>query len=377
MPRCRTRLAASAAAGAVALGTYRWLRGGASGPPDYGDAGTWFAYEHTGGKRADLFYAHPTTQAGVARWNMAWEDAGATCTGPVAGDPDLLLGQAAAWSEEANLYAPKYRQMGFLAQGMDLETTDKHHANVKASLDMAAGDLERAFRHFLQHRPDKSRPFVVAAHSQGAILMTRVLATQLQGTEHEDKLVAAYLCGAYCPQDLFGTVFTTIRACAGPTDTRCLISYDTRTPEFKPESLNHIAPALGIGLWGHHLHWLLHDRYCERPRGTDDVGKPRLQINPGTWTAAGGGQHLGALLTSTMVKPPAGYSAGGRLLPPAGWAAKTTVNDYSVSVEDPDKWWPGSGRHGNLHAIDVQFWFYNHRENVKQRLAEWFQRRAA
>eukprot|EP01047_Picozoa_sp_COSAG01_P067950 COSAG01_NODE_9708_length_2364_cov_3.562914_3_plen_72_part_00 len=31
----------------------------------------------------------------------------------------------------------------------------------------------------------------------------------------------------------------------------------------------------------HHLHWLLHDRYCDRPTGTDDQGKPRLQINPG------------------------------------------------------------------------------------------------
>jgi hypothetical protein len=28
------------------------------------------------------------------------------------GGPDLLVGQAGAWSEEANLYAPKYRQMG-------------------------------------------------------------------------------------------------------------------------------------------------------------------------------------------------------------------------------------------------------------------------
>lgn len=72
-------------------------------------------------------------RAGLLRWNMAWEDMGDTCTGPVAGDPDLLVGQAAAWSEEANVYAPKYRQMGFAAQGMDLETTDKHLDNVKVS----------------------------------------------------------------------------------------------------------------------------------------------------------------------------------------------------------------------------------------------------
>eukprot|EP01047_Picozoa_sp_COSAG01_P067948 COSAG01_NODE_9708_length_2364_cov_3.562914_1_plen_216_part_00 len=98
----------AATLGAAAVATFLWLRGRDSHPPDYdADNSTWFAYEHGGTKRADLFYAHPTTHAGIGRWNMAWEDMGETCTGPVAGDPDLLVGQAAAWSEEANLYAPK------------------------------------------------------------------------------------------------------------------------------------------------------------------------------------------------------------------------------------------------------------------------------
>ena len=166
--------------------------------------------------------------------------------------------------------------MGFLSQGKDLETTDAHLDAKKESLDLAAGDLESAFRHFLDNRPDPSRPIIVAGHSQGAILLTRVLATTLQGSEHEGKLVAAYLCGGYVPTDLFdGTVFKTIKACSGPTDTQCVVAYDTRTPEFKPESMNHIAGP--VGLWAHHLHWLLHDRYCERPTGTDDVGKVRKE----------------------------------------------------------------------------------------------------
>jgi hypothetical protein len=67
----------------------------------------------------------------------------------------------------------------------DLETTDEHLDVVKESLDMAVGDLERAFKHFFENHPDKSRPIIVVAHSQGAILMSRVLATWLQGTEHE------------------------------------------------------------------------------------------------------------------------------------------------------------------------------------------------
>jgi len=39
---------------------------------------------------------------------------------------------------------------------------------------------------------------------------------------------------------------------------------------------------------------------------------------------------------------------------------------------DPEEWWAATRKlHGNLHAIDVQFWFFNHMENVKRRLAAW------
>ena len=221
--------------GTVATTIIMYLRGRESHAPDYSEEESWYACEKDGAKRADLFYAHPTTHAGLARWNLSWEEMGDVCTGPVAGDPDLIVGQAAAWADEANVYAPKYRQMGFMAQGKDLETTDAHLEAVKESLDLAVGDLERAFKYFLENRPDPSRPIIIAGHSQGAILMSRVLATSLQGTAHEPNLVAAYLCGGYLPLDLFGRVFTSIKACEGPADVGCIIAYDTRTEEFKPE----------------------------------------------------------------------------------------------------------------------------------------------
>lgn len=156
-----------------------------------------------------------------------------------------------------------------------------------------------------------------------------------------------------------------------------MIAYDTRTHDYKPETIHRMAGSLG--LWAHHMHWLLHDQYCERPTGTDDKAKPRLQINPQTWTAEGGGEHLGASLTSSMVKRPAGAGegSGGLLVPPAEWAAQTTVTSFSVAVADPQAWWPGAGHAGgpgNLHPIDVQFWFENIRRNTEARLAAWFEK---
>ena len=80
--------------------------------------------------------------------------------------------------------------------GVDLESNDDNHEKIKVSLDIALHDLEHAFDHFLNSRPDKTRPFIVAGHSQGAILMSRVLATRVEGTQYASKLVAAYLAGA-------------------------------------------------------------------------------------------------------------------------------------------------------------------------------------
>lgn len=51
-------------------------------------------------------------------------------------------------------------------------------------------------------------------------------------------------------------------------------------------------------------------------------------------------------------------------------------SDKAVVVPDPSAFeepssWPGPVAHGNLHPIDIQFWFYNIRENVRTRLAAW------
>jgi alpha-beta hydrolase superfamily lysophospholipase len=71
---------------------------------------------------------------------------------------------------------------------------------VKGSIDLAYDDLKRAFRHFLEARPDKKRPFFVAAHSQGAILMSKVIADCVEPSpEHRSRFVAAYLAGGYVP----------------------------------------------------------------------------------------------------------------------------------------------------------------------------------
>lgn len=149
---------------------------------------------------------------------------------------------------------------------------------------------------------------------------------------------------------------------------RCVISFDTRTADlFVPQKIHSLA--FGYGLWPHHIHYLLHERYCgARPTGTDDVSKDRLQINPMTWTTDGGGEYLGA--KSPGSDTPAMPAEGG-----VAYGAKVRVASKAVFVPDPRSWCKNApsmpAKEGNLHAVDLQFWYYNIRENVPKRVAAW------
>ena len=90
----------------------------------------------------------------------------------------------------------------------------KEHKLAKA-LEIAHNDVSAAFIHFLKNRPAKARPFIIAAHSQGSFLATRVIRDCIEGTTAEKQFVAAYLAGGYVPLDLFGTVFKSVHACTG------------------------------------------------------------------------------------------------------------------------------------------------------------------
>ena len=391
-------------------------------PPDYSSDGAWFRRDITGTKEADCFYLHPTTEVGLLAWNIPYNEysinAHGRCNGPISGDPDMMEGQAGAF-DCCNLWAPRYSQLGLLAQMVDLgHAGDAKLERVQASIYVALADVLRAFIAFLETRPDKTRPFVIAAHSQGSWLMTKVIKDCLEDSPYRRYFVAAYLAGGYVPQDLFGSVFHNIHVCGGPEvrscnvrgcssvvqftrcgwnglerfgtvgtgvvrmrrrrcthlqDTGCIISFDTRVKGFVPEGLQKLGIP-GLGVWPHHIYWLTHDRYCAKPVGMDDTSKPRVQISPLTWKAAGGGVHLGANASFKSKVP--GRSAP--VVPPAGYGEKTEVSAMAVLVEDPGSWLgKGVGSKGgpnNMHPIDVHFWFYNIRENVPKRIQAWVRR---
>jgi hypothetical protein len=304
--------------------------------PDYADLAAWTAHPALADEAdatppgllaldpaaapADAFYVHPTTYLGSG-WNGPVDDPALNR------DTDAIATriQASAFNGCCAVYGPRYRQ----AQG---QAFVQPSADAEAAIALAYADVRAAFRHFVAS--GRGRPFVLAAHSQGAVLAARLLAEEIAPTPLRARLVAAYLIGAPIPARA-----PVLPACAAPDATGCVVSWNARGPRF-PGSRFDFA----------------------------DAGE-RLCVNPLTWR--GGEAPAGAALNEGAVFLDAGDGAplpafadarcrGGVLLvrlagtPPRG--LRSRVLDWVMGPE-------------NHHPIEYQIFWMNLRRNAEARVA--------
>lgn len=170
-----------------------------SGSLDYSRDDTWFKRD-AGSHDVDLFYVHPTTGIGLLSSNLSPTRGRKVLKDGMSGDPNLLENHCGAFGE-CNVWAPMYNQAGMLSQACknpDMQTAKAEEKFIKPLL-VAYADVKRAFEAFLDQRPDKARPFIVAGHSQGSIILSKVLRQCIAGSECEAYFVAGYLAGGYIP----------------------------------------------------------------------------------------------------------------------------------------------------------------------------------
>jgi len=325
-------------------------------------ASLWFKREEKGEKGADCFYVHPTTEYGLAVWNVKRDSYGQPDKLPDFFDPDLIADQAGAFATSCNIWAPRYSQQGMLSMistsHMGIQSPPEKRQKYVDSLLVGYADVKDAFEYFMKNR-DPKRPFIVAAHSQGSILASKLIAECIDRTDLVNSFVAGYLAGAYLPKDLFGPVYKNISICNGPEDHKCIISWDTRVSgSWDPKDMG--------GIYLHFAYYLLHNKYCDEPRtdglavGEEQYAKPAVQVNPMTWINDGqGGKHFGVKL-STSDEPLKG---------PKDYGSKTKVHQNAMLIEDPKAWYTEYPKTGaNFHPKDIQFFFFNIKQNVAARL---------
>lgn len=322
--------------------------------PDYTDANAWLALPGRHGLErstspgisardertapADVFFVHPTTFRGSPVW-IAPFDASDTAA-PL--NPPVLLDQVSVFNGCCRLYAPHYRQATLAA------------LKVPAAMDVAYGDIARAFRYYIAHR-NHGRPFIIASHSQGTAHAIRLLQEEILKTPLKQRLVAAYLIGGYVP-DTFGELGLPI--CVDARQTGCVLSYNTSE----------------TGRSGARM--IVDNRaYWWRGRHVTNGRSRAICVNPLTWRrdgAASASTNGGSL---PFPAAPFGRTAK-PLLPLVPALTGATCRDGLLDVHIP--WSAPSGFvdklsivFGSYHLNDYGIFYDALRRNAADRVAAW------
>jgi len=205
---------------AAAVGTALSLLAAACSPtaltgdaaPDYALAQDWVSLPKAPRKAVDVFWVYPTVYDGkpvVAAIDSAQMRQGAEYT---------LLVQASVFGDDANIFAPLYRQTNLSVVSMDRATRERYFS-------VGQRDVKKAFAYYLKNL-NHGRPFILAGHSQGAEVLSAIVRENLDTPEVREKLVAAYIIGwSITRQDLKEYPFMEI--CRAAAQTGCIVTYNS------------------------------------------------------------------------------------------------------------------------------------------------------
>jgi hypothetical protein len=295
------------------------------GCPDYSQLVSWASLPVSPDKPVDVFYVYPTIYPDASPMNMDVFDQALRTD--VQG---LLKAQAGVYSQSANLFAPYYRQVSFAALDPAAEMTLNSYFRV------GADDVHRAFDYYLNFL-NQGRPFILAAHSQGSVVLLDLLRSRFKDPALRKKLVAAYLIGySVTREDL--RKYPWIKAAKGADDTGVVVSWNTQEPG---------------------------------ATGSPVLREGAICINPLNWrtddTMADRNLNLGAVFYDDFK---------GKVLRivPQYAGARINLKNGALETVPPDKMDIGHFPPGVLHKFDYAFWYRNLQRNVKTRIDAYFKR---
>ena len=303
--------------------------------PDYGNLKYWAAHpwkndpsdsipkpllNEPRDSSVDVFFLHPTTLTdkklnGIV-WNADINDAELNAKT----DYSSILYQASVFNASCRVFAPRYRQAhiySFFAEDT---------AKGKQALHDAYKDVRSAFIYYLQHY-NNGRPIILASHSQGTVHAAALLKEFFEDKPLMKQLVCAYIVGMVLPKNNFSS----IGPCADSSATGCFTGWRTYRKNYMPA-------------------------FVEKENGNSWV------VNPISWKLdsikINRKQNEGAVLYNfnKLIKHTNGAQIQNGIL----W------------VERPR--FPGSLFYfsKNYHPGDINLFYLNIRENVKTRIASYF-----
>ena len=301
---------------------------------DYSKPEHWMSVPAVVDKAVDVFYLYPTS------WMKVKQSDPNICEI----DNPLMLKyskfayqrQATAFETTANIYAPYYRQDDAV-----YTTSLPQAEQAKIVGGIPKTDAIAAFDYYIKNY-NNGRPFILAGHSQGSVVMMLILSEYMKENPRVyARMIAAYVIGAsITPEYLAENPH--LKFAEGPDDTGVIISYNTEAPTVEGKS-----PVLVPGA---------------------------LAINPITWTRdetlATAEQNLGSITVNkdgSVV-----LDKDGKIAPVKNYADARVDKARGVvicSVCDVEKLAPGTAFSGKgvFHSSDYSFYYYNIKENAANR----------
>ncbi len=273
---------------------------------------------------ADVFFLHPTSFIKDLRgsmWNASLDDTAVNHQ-----TDRIMLMQASVFNNSCRIFAPRYRQAHIKAY-----MASKSDASQKA-FDLAYEDLKTAFQYYLDHW-NHGRPIIIASHSQGAMHAIRLLQEFFDGKPLQKQLVCAYVVG----WQITNEDYKELKVGGTPDATGCFVGWRTYK---KGES----------------------DFVVKRENGNS------ICVNPVSWNTSfdevPAEKHKGAMgidsaricrhCISTSIDPEH------KIL----WADMPESADSKFS------------RLKNLHVADYNLFYLDIRENAKNRVKKFLEKRA-
>jgi DUF3089 family protein len=168
----------------------------------------------------DCFYVYPTV--------LLTSNANMTDFSDISLVLDPLLAQAGRFSEICEVYAPLYRQVSFTPGDAGAATGDGGLASDPRAA-LALQDVRDAFNYYLEHF-NQGRQFVLMGHSQGSLMLTSMMQTDVDPLPIRAQMISALLIGGgetVVPGHTVGGTFQNIPTCTVPGQTSCMIAYSS------------------------------------------------------------------------------------------------------------------------------------------------------
>jgi len=287
--------------------------------PDYASPEGWLVKPVATTAPVDVFFVYPTVLFNDTDWMMD-----TTRPDMRSAAMETIKTQASVFEGQANIYAPMYRQMNIAGLGLG-------DADAAPLQEIVHTDVWRALSYYLKHE-NNGRPFFLAGHSQGSMILSDLLLEHWGSTGAEKRLVAALLIGwSLTPADL--AAHPAVRMCERSDQTECVISYNTMA--------------------------------AGRQSAAPTLKKGALTVNPLSWTMANtfvpAEKNLGSVFfddTGKVTVYPQFTSAqivnGGLIVQPENIALVTVQGGHFPE--------------GVYHAFDYSLFFENLKANIAERI---------